>query len=398
MRTTISSASASLVIAAALVSACSDPMAPAAAARRAAPPSLDRQSAPEKVRYLVIFKRDVDDVPGRARALAAKHGSEARDIWEHVKGFSVELPEPAAARLAEDPDVAAVSPDTPVSADADLVGPPSWGLDRVDQRSNTLDGRYTFFRTGIGQHVYVMDTGIRASHNQFGGRVTGGANFISDGRSQNTDCKGHGTHVASTIGGATTGIAHLVSLHSVRVLGCDGTSTATSIVAGINWIIAFGMRPAVVNLSLGGAANTALDLAVDGMTAAGFLVVVAAGNDNENACNHSPARAATVMTVGNVTSAGSRWTTSNFGSCVEIWAPGRLIVGADASSTSALTTMTGTSMAAPHVAGAAALLLEQSVFNAPILGALLTANATTGALTGLNTGSPNRLLFTRFIN
>jgi subtilisin family serine protease len=350
-----------------------------------------------------MFKPDVQDVEGRAEGLARGHGGRARTVWSGVRGFALELPEQAAARVAEslgrEEDVAAVAEDAVVSATAVQSDPPSWGLDRIDERQLPMSGSYTFNRQGAGVHVYVMDTGIRATHAQFGGRVGNGANFIWDGRSHNTDCHGHGTHVASTVGGSTVGVAKQVSLHSVRVLGCDGMSSATSIIDGINWIILFGVRKSVVNMSLGiDLPLPPLDVAVDAMTAAGFFVVVAAGNANINACNASPARAATAFAVGATTRLDRKASFSNFGSCVDLFAPGEDIVGTKSGSTSDLTTMDGTSMAAAPATCGAALLLSQTSNNFASLAALLRTNATTNVLTSIGANSPNRLLFTGFIN
>ncbi|GLC27817.1 S8 family peptidase [Roseisolibacter agri] len=398
-------ASAALVL-----NGCADPSAVAAPRASAAPaaadrPTLDRDGAPglERVTLHVMFRRGLDDVPGRAARLADRHGGSARHVWPNLGGLALELPAHAAAavlqRLAEDPDVETASPEVTFRTTTEQLGP-TWGLDRIDERDRPMDGRYVYQRQGAGVHVYVMDTGILATHTEFGSRVGTGATFIFDGRTARTDCNGHGTHVASTVGGTTWGVAKMVMLHPIRVLGCDGTSVGASVMNGLEWILANGVRQySIVNMSLGGGASSSLDAAVRNLVDAGFFVVVAAGNDNADACTVSPAREPKAYTVAASTSLDRRRLTSNFGPCVDIFAPGQMIVGASPASTTARDTLSGTSMAAPHVAGAAALLLSKggSAYM-PILGALLSGNASMGKITEAGAGSPNRLLYMGFID
>ena len=220
-----------------------------------------------------------------------------------------------------------------------------------------LSNSYTYNQTGQGVHAYIIDTGIRATHQEFGGRVTNGADFIGDGNGTN-DCNGHGTHVAGTTGGTTYGVAKSVTIHAVRVLGCTGSGSTSGVIAGVDWVTANHASPAVANMSLGGGASTALDNAVTSSVNSGVSYAVAAGNSNANACNSSPARAAAAITVGATTSSDARSSFSNFGTCLDIFAPGSSITSAWSTSNTATNTISGTSMASPHVAGAIALYLQ----------------------------------------
>jgi subtilisin family serine protease len=293
-------------------------------------------------------------------------------------------------RLRTAPGVAYVEADQLVS-----VSDAGWGLDRIDQRDLPLNSSYLPAARGAGVTAYIVDTGIRATHHQFGGRVGAGYSAIDDGRGTD-DCHGHGTHVAGTVGGATYGVAARVTLRPVRVLGCDGSGTMSGVIGGIDWAISNHSSgdPAVMNMSLGGDASSAIDSAVDAAVADGITVVVAAGNDNADACQDSPARAPRAITVGATTSSDARASFSNRGSCVDLFAPGSSIVSAGIASDTASRTMSGTSMASPHVAGAAAVYLGTHPGSTPAqVTAALLGQATVGKLTGVGAGSPNRLLF-----
>lgn len=327
--------------------------------------------------------------------VAARYDLDVRQLYTHaLHGMVVQADERKLARLLNDPRVDFIEEDGYVELSATQTGA-TWGLDRVDQRDRPLNGTYIYNPLAANVRAYIIDSGIRTGHTQFGSRLLSGYSAINDGRGTN-DCNGHGTHVAGTVGGTTWGIAKQVRLVPVRVFGCSGGSANSTIIAGIDWVRANRVLPAVANMSLGGGASTATDNATNNLINSGVTVVVAAGNSNANACNYSPARVANAVTVGSTTSTDARSSFSNFGSCVNIFAPGSSITSAWSTSTSASNTISGTSMASPHVAGAAALYLTNNPSASPAtVRNWLYANATTNRLTGLGTGSPNRLLYTR---
>lgn len=313
-----------------------------------------------------------------------------------VTGFAAQMSAVAATTLAADPDVALVEPDQIVQI-SDSQTPAVWGLDRIDQPDRPLDNTYTYPNRGAGVHVYIIDTGMRTSHREFTERVGGGFSAINDGRGVE-DCHSHGTHVAGTVGGDTYGVAKAVTLHPVRVLDCDGQGTNAQVIAGIDWVTANHVQPAVANMSLGGSASTALDNAVRTSIAAGVFYAVAAGNENTNACYGSPARVPEAMTIGATTTTDQRASFSNYGSCVDLFAPGQAITSAVIDSDTATASYSGTSMAAPHVAGAAALFLASAPTAAPAtVSAALRDHATQDRLTDVKSGSPNLLLYVGFI-
>ncbi|MDR9765925.1 S8 family peptidase [Shewanella baltica] len=300
--------------------------------------------------------------------------------------------------LLKDPNVKYVEQDQVMSvtpmmeANADQPSP-TWGIDRIDQRNLPLDNNYHTDYDGSGVTAFVIDTGVLNTHNEFGGRASSGYDFI-DNDYDATDCNGHGTHVAGTIGGSTYGVAKNVNVVGVRVLNCSGSGSNSGVIAGINWVKNNASGPAVANMSLGGGASQATDDAVNAAVAAGITFVVAAGNDNSNACNYSPARAADAITVGSTTSNDSRSSFSNYGTCLDIYAPGSSITSSWYTSNSATNTISGTSMASPHVAGVAALYLDENPNLSPALVTnLLKTRATADKVTDAKTGSPNKLLF-----
>ncbi|TXH66498.1 MAG: S8 family peptidase [Lysobacteraceae bacterium] len=328
------------------------------------------------------------------RQIAAEHRADVIASFDNVlRGFAVKADDAALAKLLADPRVEYVEEDGYVSINATQTGA-TWGLDRVDQRNLPLNTTYVYNKTGAGVHAYIIDTGILTTHTQFTGRIGAGFDAVGGGV---TDCNGHGTHVAGTVGGTTWGVAKSVILHPVRVLGCTGSGTWTGVISGMNWVAANRIRPAVANMSLGGGINTSVDAAVQTMVNAGVTVVVAAGNSNTNACNFSPARAPAAITVGSTERTDARSSFSNYGTCLDIFAPGGSITSAWYTSTTASNTISGTSMASPHVAGAAALYLQTNPAATPaaVTNAII-GTSTPNKVTGLpaTPASPNRLLYT----
>jgi subtilisin family serine protease len=310
-----------------------------------------------------------------------------------INGFAAEMSEEDAERLSEDFRVKFVEEDAVMTSDATQTNPP-WGLDRIDQRNRPLSGSYTYNFTGSGVRVYVIDTGIRTTHTQFGGRAS---NVFDAFGGNGADCNGHGTHVSGTVGGSTYGVAKSALLRGVRVLDCNGSGSTSGVIAGVDWVRQNRIDPAVANMSLGGGASTALDNAVNNLSNSGVTIAVAAGNSNSNACNSSPSRAVNAITVGSTTSTDARSSFSNFGTCVDLFAPGSSILSAWFSSNSATATLSGTSMASPHVAGVAALYKQANPSASPttIRNAIVNS-ATTNVITNVGTGSPNRLLYSLF--
>jgi len=344
--------------------------------------------------FIVVFKPTVVDPPGLARQLAAAHGGSLRFTYgAALKGFAADLPDQAVEALRHNPNVAYVEPDQVVRADDTELNPPSWGLDRVDQRTLPLSDSYTYGTTGSGVNAYIIDTGIRTTHLEFGGRAVGAFSSVK-GRNNTDDCNGHGTHVAGTVGGTTYGVAKGASLYAVRVLDCNGSGSWSGVIAGIDWVTAHRVLPAVANMSLGGGYTQSVNDAVEGSVAAGVTYSVSAGNFNWDACRFSPASAPSALTVGASTRQDGRALYSNIGPCVDLFAPGDSITSAWNTSDNATKILRGTSMASPHVAGVAALYLEThpSATPAEVAQALVT-NATADRLTNAGTGSPNLLLY-----
>ncbi|HET9786034.1 MAG TPA: S8 family peptidase [Pyrinomonadaceae bacterium] len=351
--------------------------------------------------YIVVLddavvgeKGDYSIAPYIAAEMAANYKGKIKHVYKYaLNGFAVEMSEAEAEALSLDFRVKFVEEDGVVTADATQTNPP-WGLDRIDQRNRPLNGTYVYNWTGSGVRAYIIDTGIRTSHSQFGGRAS---NVFDAFGGNGADCHGHGTHVAGTVGGSTYGVAKSALLRGVRVLNCSGSGSNSGVIAGVDWVRQNHIAPAVANMSLGGGVSSALDTAVNNLHNANVTIAVAAGNSNANACNSSPARAANAITVGSTTSTDARSSFSNFGTCLDIFAPGSSILSAWFTSNTATATLSGTSMASPHVAGVAALYKQAnpSASSTTIRNAIVN-NATTNVVTNAGTGSPNRLLYSRF--
>ncbi|MBO2662569.1 S8 family peptidase [Shewanella algae] len=363
-----------------------------------------------KDQYIVVFNtpavinlNDPNGVSAYASSMGARlaneHGIEVRqNFGNSLNGVLVKANAAQIQSLLKDPNIKYVEQDQRVSIEpmveaAGDQGGATWGLDRIDQRDLPLNSNYHYDYDGSGVTAFVIDTGVRNTHNEFGGRASSGYDFI-DNDNDSSDCNGHGTHVAGTIGGSTYGVAKNVNIVGVRVLNCSGSGTNSGVISGINWVKNNAQGPSVANMSLGGGASQALDDAVNAAVAAGISFVVAAGNDNSNACNYSPARAANAVTVGSTTSTDSRSSFSNYGTCLDIYAPGSSITSAWYNSNSATNTISGTSMASPHVAGVAALYLAENPALSPTqLTNLLVSRASSGKVGDAKTGSPNKLLY-----
>jgi aqualysin 1 len=315
--------------------------------------------------YIVVLRDDVADPRAVAAQLGRQVGAQVGHVYTHaLRGFSARLSPQALAAVQRNPLVNYIEQDATVQLGITSQSNATWGLDRIDQAALPLNQTYAYAHSGTAVTAYVIDSGIRYSHTDFGGRARLGVDYVGDGLAGD-DCNGHGTHVAGTIGGTTWGVAKAVSLVSVRVFGCSGGTAWSTVIAAVDWVTANGVRPGVVNMSLGGGFSQSVNDAVIRSVNAGFVYVVAAGNAGADACNYSPASAASALTVGANTSSDARASFSNWGNCVDLFAPGASITSAWYTSNTATSTLNGTSMAAPHVAGVAALLLQQSPTASP---------------------------------
>jgi PKD repeat protein len=387
-------------VGAVLIAGCNDSSAPTPvpSTLSAGPAAIQTAQVPRPGYHIVVFRDGVTDARALARALVAAHNGALEYTYEHaIKGFSAGLSDAAVASLSRHPDVVFVEQDGFMSAITTQTSA-TWGIDRVDQRDLPLSTTYDYAATGNGVNVYIIDTGIRTTHVEFGGRASSVFDAIGDGNG-NVDCNGHGTHVSGTVAGSTYGIAKQAKLFSVRVLNCAGNGTTSGVIAGVDWVTANRVLPAAANMSLGGGISTALDQAVRNSTASGVTYAIAAGNDNLNACNGSPSRVTEALIVGATTSTDARSSFSNFGTCLDVFAPGSGITSAYGTADNATAVLSGTSMAAPHVAGAVARYLESNPGATPAaVEAAMNANASTGKVANPGTGSPNRLLFTGFMD
>ncbi|MFF0060932.1 S8 family peptidase [Streptomyces sp. NPDC005279] len=317
-----------------------------------------------------------------------------------LTGFSASMSGAKAAKLSADPRVAYVQQNATVRINETQPNA-TWGIDRIDQRNLPLSKTYTYNTTASNVTAYIIDTGIRTSHSEFGGRASVGTDTVGGGQN-GQDCNGHGTHVAGTVGGKTYGVAKGVKLVAVRVLDCQGSGTTAGVIAGIDWVTANAKKPAVANMSLGGSADAALDNAVKKSIGSGVSYAIAAGNGNflglpANACNYSPARVPEAITVGATDNTDRRASFSNYGTCLDLFAPGVNITSSWKDSDTATNTISGTSMATPHTAGAAALYLATHATASPVqVRDALVNGATSGKVQDPRTGSPNKLLYSLF--
>ena len=401
--------SLALVLPILALAACSDqdPVAPAAAPTQAATSG----------RYIVVMKDGSFDGPRlnvtteiteMAGAVAAKPDFVYNTV---LQGFAAELSAAQLASLRADPRVAYVEPDAEVRLFTTQTNPFSWGLDRIDDNDLPLDLSYTYTRTGAGVNAYILDSGINLNHLDYVGRANyipngQNGNFVGDAHGSAADCHGHGSHVAGTVGGTYSGVAKGVTIWAGRVVNCSGGGNASMVVAGMDWIAANGLKPGVVNMSLGYGNVTSVRDAAERLVAAGFTVAVAAGNGNFlgipiSACNESPANAPNVLTTGATDKTDKEASFSNYGTCVDILAPGVAIMSSDYQVTNQVVGMSGTSMASPHVAGVAALYLQGSPTASPAtVGNALKAIAKSNTITlhqrSKKNGTPNRFLFTNY--
>jgi subtilisin family serine protease len=361
-----------------------------------------RTTGPTWSTYIVTLRPAAGDSHVAAAAAAHRFGGRVSYVYSHaLSGFAITLPDAAAARLAGDRQVQSIELDGVVTADTTQAGA-TWGLDRIDQHARPLSGTYSYTATGVGVTAYIIDTGIRLSHTEFGGRATSGYDAVDGGSAD--DCNGHGTHVAGTVGGSTYGVAKGVQLVAVRVLDCNGSGTWPGVIAGIDWVTGNHQpgRPAVANMSLGGGANSAVDAAVRNSITDGVAYAIAAGNGNrggkaQDACTTSPARVAEAMTVSATDSSDVKPRWANTGTCVDWFAPGVSITSSWNTSDTATNTISGTSMATPHTAGVAALYLQTTPGATPQqVRDALAANATPGVVSSAGSGTPNLLLFENY--
>jgi subtilisin family serine protease len=363
--------------------------------------------------YIVVLNDDTatSEIVPIVADLASTHGGTVNQIYRYaLKGFSIQaLSEDAAKIVSRDPRVEFVEEDgRGFVTDTQFNAP--WALDRIDQRNLPLNGSYSYSRRGNGVTVYVLDSGIRTTHQEFGGRASFAADFVGDGQN-GADCEGHGTSVAAVAGGVTYGVAKNVSLKNVRVCDCFGICPTSAVISGVDWVTGNHAKPAVANMSLAVSPSTALDKAVRKSLAAGVTYAVAAGNQNIDASMKSPARVTEIMTVGATDISDNRWQDnssvgSNFGTVLDLFAPGKDVLSAFAwadypfntiPSDTATLVQTGTSFASPHVAGAAAQYLEGDPTGCPsTVSQVIIDNATGGVVVNPGTGSPNRLLFVPF--
>lgn len=373
-----------------LVGCSAEPTAPAGSPT--ATPDLSARKS-----YIVVYQDNTVNPAGLSNSLMSRFGFVTRfGYTAALQGFAADLTEQQVRDLGRDPRVKLIEADQPMRKEITQSPTPSWGLDRIDQAALPLSNSYTYTQTGAGVHFYGIDTGILYTHSDFGGRASKGFDAVTVGGAA-VDCDGHGTHTASTAAGSTYGVAKGMTLVGVRVLDCSGSGTTSGVIAGIDWVRVNAIKPAVANMSLGGGFSASLNAAVANAVAAGIVFTISAGNSNADACAFSPASEPSAITVGATTSTDARASYSNFGTCLDLFAPGSSITGAYIPSGSAV--LSGTSMAAPHVAGVVGLYLQQNPAATPAqVVAALTTNASANKVTTPGTSSPNKLLYMGFLN
>jgi subtilisin family serine protease len=379
----------------------------AAGAAPQEPPPLEVQAAAADAipdQYIITFVDTVKDVPGLARTIAAQSGDAPLHVYTSaIKGFAAHLPAQAVEGLRHNPHVARIEQDALVHLEGGAVQTsPSWNLDRIDQQTMPLDGSYAYDADGRGVNVYIIDSGIRTSHAEFGGRASGAFTAIADGKGTD-DCLGHGTGVAGVVGGSRYGVAKSARLYAVRVADCAGKAAYSALVAGIDWVTANRVLPAVANISIAGSTSSTVNAAVERSISAGVVYAVAAANYAADACEYSPASASNALTVAASTrDITSRYDVqasySNYGGCVDLYAPGSAIRAATFTSDTSTTAWTGTSFASPHVAGVAALYLSANPTASPAqVASAILAGAAANVVCGASAGTPNRLLYARIV-
>lgn len=402
-------AASALVALTAVTVAPASAVTPAPTASASTPPTSRVQGTdnPQAIpgEYIVVLKDQKQTAAGAktsARAMSTKHGGSVRHVYgAALDGYSASMSPAQAARVATDPAVARVEQAFEVQAIDEQNNPPSWGLDRIDQPDTPLDANYTYpSNAGQGAHVYVVDSGVNLGHTEFSGRTGSGYDFV-DYDSNPADCNGHGTHVAGTAAGTRYGVAKRATVHAVRVLDCGGSGSNADIIAGIDWVRANAIKPAVVNYSIGCSSrctSAAMDNAVSSLLSSGVTFVQAGGNGNDDACYYSPQHVNGTLTIGNSTISDAKASSSAWGSCVDLFAPGTNITSSWYTSSTAYNTISGTSMASPHVAGAVALFLAANPPASPAqVSSAIINNSEPSTLTGLPSGTPNRLLNTEFL-
>jgi subtilisin family serine protease/chitodextrinase len=356
-----------------------------------------KASEPIPGSYIITFTDDVSDIPGLAKQLAAQSGGVAKFTYTAaLKGMALSnVPDAAVDGLKHNPRVKMVEQDSTMSATAQQDFPPTWGLDFIDQHSSTLNGVYSYSNNGAGVSAYVFDTGILASHVEFGGRVMPGYTAINDGRGTD-DCGIHGTGVASVLGGTTVGVAKGVAIYPVRIADCNGLAQWSSVIAGMDWVMKNPHHPAVANLSYSGVKSSTIDSAIQNFIKSGVTVVVSAGNDAMDACTRSPADVPEAITAGAMASFGAMSGFSNYGPCVDLFAPGQNLLGARNINNTSYGPWSGTSFSSPYTAGVAALYLSANPTATPAqVSQALVSAATPGIITGIPSG-PNLALYSPF--